>query len=88
MSFGQNLARSFCDAQSFLFPPLLLRYTKWVDIEAHFLNLRLLQQAHQQKCYQPPSHLLLCRIQKEWSLMEEAEHQRDLKIRQELSRFV
>ena len=63
------------------------RYIEYSEIEVTFLNIQLQRQSKGHKKFTPPSGLQLHNVNTSWRKMEDAEHARDVLIRQELLRY-
>ena len=62
------------------------RYRERGNIEAHFFNIQARLKANGQRMYVPPEGMLIRDIESAWLVLEKAEHDRELALRQELIR--
>ncbi|XP_044291663.1 spectrin beta chain, non-erythrocytic 5 [Varanus komodoensis] len=63
------------------------KYREKGIIEAHFFHIRTKQQANKQRAYLPPEGRSLRDLEREWIILEKAEHSRGEAIQQELLRL-
>ncbi|XP_061467332.1 spectrin beta chain, non-erythrocytic 5 [Rhineura floridana] len=63
------------------------KYQEKGIIEANFFHIRTKQQANNQYAYLPPEGKMLRDLEKEWVILEKAEHNRGKAIQQELLRL-
>nr|XP_056707864.1 spectrin beta chain, non-erythrocytic 5 [Euleptes europaea] len=63
------------------------KYREKGIIEAHFFHIRTKQQANHQHPYLPPEGRTLQDLEKEWVILEKAEHNRGKALQQELLRL-
>lgn len=63
------------------------RYTERVNIEAHLFSLQTKRKGNNQQPYVPPEGRLVMDINRAWQIMESAEHDREMALRQELIRW-
>lgn len=63
------------------------KYREKGVIEAHFFHIRTKQQANHQRPYLPPEGRTLQDLEKEWVILEKAEHNRGKALQQELLRL-
>ncbi|KAJ6667292.1 hypothetical protein lerEdw1_017270 [Lerista edwardsae] len=63
------------------------KYREKGIIEAHFFHIRTKQRANNQRLYLPPEGRALRELEKEWDVLEKAEHNRGQALQQELLRL-
>jgi len=63
-----------------------LRYRERGNIEAQFFNIQARLKASGRRMYVPPEGKLVRDIESSWILLEKAEHDRELALREELVR--
>ncbi|CAI5763942.1 spectrin beta chain, non-erythrocytic 5 [Podarcis lilfordi] len=63
------------------------KYREKGIIEANFFHIRTKQRAHNQRAYLPPEGKTLRDLEKEWVVLEKAEHNRGKAIQEELLRL-
>ena len=64
------------------------RYRERGNIEAQFFNIQARLKVGGRRMYVPPEGKLIRDIESSWTLLEKAEHDRELALREELVRFV
>ena len=64
------------------------RYRERGNIEAQFFNIQTKLKSKGHKGYTPPEGKMLFDIEKAWNVLEKAEHDRELALREELIRWV
>jgi len=64
------------------------RYRERGNIEAQFFNIQARLKVGGRRMYVPPEGKLIRDIESSWILLEKAEHDRELALREELVRFV
>ena len=64
------------------------RYRERGNIEAQFFNIQARLKVGGRRMYVPPEGKLIRDIESSWTLLEKAEHDRELAQREELVRFV
>ncbi|XP_053239381.1 spectrin beta chain, non-erythrocytic 5 isoform X2 [Podarcis raffonei] len=63
------------------------KYREKGIIEANFFHIRTKQRAHNQRAYLPPEGKTLRDLEKQWVVLEKAEHNREKAIQEELLRL-